>query len=73
MAQWKNLQRIKKFVDPMQLYIACGGLRLEEPGLTAGRLADKFGRGLKFQMLAVDQNIEFSTLLSQATTLFQQL
>ena len=55
MAQWANLQQIKRFVNPTQLYITCeksgglhleeptceksGGLHLEEPGLTAGRQA----------------------------------
>ena len=58
MAQWTNLQRTKKFVNPMRLYITCeksGGLHLAEPGLTAGWLAVrpavcqmKFGQGLKF-------------------------
>ena len=49
--QWMNLQRIKKFINLMQLYITCeksGGLRLVEPDLTAGWLANKFGLGLKF-------------------------
>ena len=39
MAQWTNFQRIKKFVNPMLLYITCensGGLHLAEPGFTAG-------------------------------------
>ena len=69
MAQWMNLQRIKKFVNGAQLYITCeksGGLHLEEPGFTAGRLAGrptKFGQGLKFLKLAVDQNIRFSARL----------
>ena len=43
-AQWMNLQRIIRFVNPMRLYIACEkfrGLHLVEPGLTAGRLADE--------------------------------
>ena len=38
MAQWTNLQEIKKFVNPMKLYITygkSGGLHLAEPGLTA--------------------------------------
>ena len=41
----------QKCISRTQLYITCeksGGLRLAEPGLTAGWLADKFGRGLKF-------------------------
>ena len=39
MAQWMNLQWIKKFVNGMRLYITCeksGGLHLAEPGLMAG-------------------------------------
>ena len=69
MAQWTNLQRIEKFVNPTRLYITCGksgGLHLAEPGVMAGRLAGqlmKFGRGLKFLKLALDQNIRFSTLI----------
>ena len=62
MAQRMNLQRIKKFVNGMRLYITCeksGGLHLAEPSLTAGWQVDrkagrmagwptKFGPGLKF-------------------------
>ena len=33
----------------------------------------KFGRGLKFEKLAVYRNIRFSALFSQGTALFQQL
>ena len=79
MAQLTNLQRTKKFVNWLQLYIACGksgGLHLAEPGLMAGRLADwltKFGRGMKFLKLSIDRNIHFSALFSQGTLLFQQL
>ena len=78
MAQWRNLQRTKKFVNRMGLYITCekfGGLNLEEPGLTAGRQAGwltKFGQGLKFYKLAVDRNIRFSTMFSKGTAFFQQ-
>ena len=42
MAQWTDLQRIKKFVNRTQLYATCeksGGLHLAEPGFTAGWLA----------------------------------
>ena len=42
MAQWTNLQQIKKFVSPTRLYITSekfGGLNLVEPGLTAVRQA----------------------------------
>ena len=38
MAQWMNLQQIKKFVNRTRLYITCeksGGLHLAESGLTA--------------------------------------
>ena len=79
MAQWTNLQRIKKFVNGTRLYITCeksGGLHLAAPGLTAGWLAGqpaKFGRGLKFYKFAVDQKILFFALFSQRTVLFQQL
>ena len=44
MAQWMNLQRIKKSVNGTRLYIACeisGGLHLAELGLTAGWLAGR--------------------------------
>ena len=64
-AVWPNLQ-IEKFVNRMLLYITCEksrGPHLAEPGFTAGGQAGwlmKFGRGLKFQKLAVDQNIPFS-------------
>ena len=83
MAQWTNLQRIEKFENLARLYINCeksGGLYLAEPGLTAGWLAGwlagwqtKFGRGLRFQMLAADWNIRFSAFFSWGTALFQQL
>ena len=39
-----NLQQIKKFENPTQLYVnweKSGGLYLAEPGLTPGWLADK--------------------------------
>ena len=42
MAQWANLQRIRKFVNQTRLYVTCeksGGLHLVEPGLRAGWLA----------------------------------
>ena len=76
MEQWTNLQRTKKFVNPMRLYTTykkSGGLHLATPGLTVGCLSvwqAIFGWGLK---LAVDQNIRFSALFSQGTALFQQL
>ena len=44
MAEWMNLQQIKKLVNGTRLYITCeksGGLHLAEPGLTAGWLADE--------------------------------
>ena len=44
MAQWTNLQRIKKFENPVRLFInyeKSGGLYLAEPGLAEGWLADK--------------------------------
>ena len=42
MAQWTDLQRIKKFVNRTRLYANCeksGSLHLVEPGLMAGWLA----------------------------------
>ena len=60
MAQWTNIQRIKKFVNRTKLYITCeksGGLHPVEPGLTAsrragrqagGRLGRQEGRQTKF-------------------------
>ena len=44
MAQWTNLQWIKRFVNPTQQHITCeksGGLHLAEQGLNAGCQADK--------------------------------
>ena len=83
MAQCRNLQRIEIFVNPVRLNITSersGGLHLVELGLTAGRQAGspavwqtKFGRGLRFQKLAVDRNIRFSALFSHSAALFQQL
>ena len=79
MAQWTNLQWTEKFENPARLYINCeksGGLYLAEPGLTAGWPASwqmKFGRGLRFKMLAADRNTRFFTLFSQGTALFQKL
>ena len=69
------MEKQPKFVNGTRLYITCeksGGLHLVEPGLTAGWLT-KFGRGLKFQKLAIDRKIQFSALFSQRTVLFQQL
>ena len=61
MVQGTNLQQTKRFVNPLQLYITCeksGGPHLTEPGLTAGRLADKIRVGLEIlKALAVDPNI----------------
>ena len=54
MAQWTNLQWMKKFVNSTRLYMTCdksGDLHLAEPSLIAGRLAVwqmKFGQGMKF-------------------------
>ena len=51
MAQWTNFQRIKRFVNPMQLYIPYEksvGLHLAELGLMAvrlGRQSDKKNLG----------------------------
>ena len=48
MAQWTNLQQIKIFVNPAQLYITSeisGGLHLVEPGFTAGRQAGRRNLG----------------------------
>ena len=80
MAQRANLHRIKKFVNPIRLYIIygkSGGLHLAEPGLMAGRQAGsqavcqmKFGRGMTFLKLAVDQNIQFPFLFNKGTALF---
>ena len=39
MAQWTNIQRNKKFVNPMRLHITYGGLHLAKPGITAGKQA----------------------------------
>jgi len=65
MAQWTNIQRMSKFVNPTQSYISCenfGILHLVETDLAAGRLAgwlaDKIQRKFKiFLKLAVDQSI----------------
>ena len=74
MAQWINLQQIKKFVNLTPLCIACeksGGLHLAEPGLTAGRQANRQNWArLEIFKLAIDQNIRFFTLFSQGTALF---
>ena len=73
MKQWTNLQRIKRFANPTRLYITCeksGGLHQEESDLMAGRQT-KFGRGLTFEKLAVNQNIRFFALLNHGTALFQ--
>ena len=44
MAQWVNRLRNNIFVNPPPLPLSCeisGALHLAQPGLTAGRLADK--------------------------------
>ena len=44
MAQWINLQRINRFVNPMRWYISgekSGDLYLAEPGLTEGCLVNE--------------------------------
>ena len=77
MVQWTNLQRTKKFVNRTRLYITCeksGGLH--QGGTLScmeGWQADEIWRGLKFQKLALDQNIQFSILFSRGAALFQQL
>ena len=50
MVQWMNVQRIKGFANPMQLYITCKrseGLHLAELGLMPGYLTDKIWERLK--------------------------
>ena len=60
MVQWTNLQRIKRFVSLMRLYISrekSGGLHLAEPGLTAGKQAGwlpKFRQSPKILKLPLD-------------------
>ena len=41
--EWRNIQWIKRFVNPMQQYITCtcGGLHIAEPGLMVDSPADK--------------------------------
>ena len=44
MALWINFLQINSFVNPMQLPLLCekaGALAIVEPGLTAGRQADR--------------------------------
>ena len=75
MVQWTNLQQIKRFVYLTQLYITCeksGGLHQVEPGFTAVRQSGRQNLG-EVLKLAVDQNIQFSSLFSETTALFQQL
>ena len=48
MAQWINVFRNNSFVNPMRLPLLCRNSRavaLVEPGLTAGRLADRRNAG----------------------------
>ena len=60
------------------MHISCEkskALCLAEPGLTAGRQTGwliKLRSGLKILLLVIDQNIQFSAVLSQGTALFKQ-
>ena len=48
MAQWKNIQRINRFVNPTLPYISSkqsGGLYLAEPDLAAGWVAGRQNSG----------------------------
>ena len=50
MAQWVNRLRNNIFVNPPPLPLSCeisGALHLAQPGLTAGRLADKIQADFK--------------------------
>ena len=62
MAQWVNRLRNNIFVNPPPLPLLCeisGALHLAQPGLTAGRLADKIQ--LNFEIFKVDYRLKYST------------
>ena len=67
MAQWTNFNRSNIFINPTSLPLLCeksGAIHLAEPGLTAGRLADKIQKCLKF---TVDRNIRLFTAFNKDT------
>ena len=62
MAQWVNRLQNKIFVNPPPLPLLCeiyGALHLAQPGLTAGRLADKIQ--VNFEIFKVGCRSKYST------------
>ena len=67
MVQYENLQRIKRLINLMRLYITCeksGGLHLVEPCRQAGSPAEEIW--VRLEILKVC-NIQFSASFSQGT------
>ena len=63
MAQWINVFRNNSFVNPTRLPLLCRNSRavaLAEPGLMAGRLADRRNPG-KFQIFKIHYRLNFFT------------
>ena len=63
MAQWINAFRNNSFINPTRLPLLCRNSRvvaLAEPGLTAGRLADRRNPG-KFQIFKIHYRSNFYT------------
>ena len=62
MVQWVNCLRNNIFVNPLPLPLLCeipGALHLAQPGLTAGRLADKIL--VNFEIFKIGCRSKYST------------
>ena len=68
MAQWMNLEGIKRFINPCITCQKCGGLHLVEPDLMAGWLADKIWARL--EVLKVCCCCNFSICLAKVLHYF---
>ena len=74
MAQWMNILRNNRFVNPM-LPLLCRNstaVALAEPDLTAGWLADEMWVNFKFLKFVVDQIFKLFAEFNIVTALLEQ-
>ena len=72
MAQWINVLRNNRFVNPTRLPLLCrnsGAVALAEPGLTAGWLIDEMRVNLKF---IIDRIFILFAVFNNVTALLEQ-
>ena len=79
MAQWINVLRNNRFVNPMRLPLLCrnsGAVALVEPGLTAGCLAgwliDEMRVNFKFLKFIIDRIFILFAVFNNITALLEQ-